>query len=109
MREHNKPFNFDLSLDTLEKQFRKLKTTLGVDRKFDFLEGENAHEAGSLLMAIHYGTDEDVKTIKDLIVKQAKTPLPNPSYLKRIKMTSKFIKMHQEKKDFHEFFGKDFQ
>ena len=90
----NKFYNYYTSL---EKQYRKLKTIGGVDRKFEFFEGENLHSLGSILLAVHYGTQDDVNKIKYLIIKQNRTPAPNPSYMKRIKMTSSFYKIHKEK------------
>ncbi len=89
-----------MSLGTLEKILRRPKTTLGVHRRSEFLTAENAHEANSLLLAINYGTPEDVETIKKLIVESAKKPCPNPAYTKRIKMTALWFHLHRDKIDF---------
>lgn len=94
--KENKFYN---QLTSLEKQYKKLKTIGGVDRKWEFLEDENLHSFGSILLAVHYGTQTDVDKVKELIIKQNRTLAINPSYMKRIKMTSAFYKIHKEKLD----------
>ena len=89
-----------ISLGNLEKVLRRPKTTLGVHKRSEFLTGENCHQANSLLLAINYGTPEDVEKIKELIVKEGKTLAPNPAHMKRIKMTALFWHLHRDKIDF---------
>lgn len=79
-----------------EAQYRRLKTVDAIDKKFNKNEADNYHSENSILMAIHYGTSIDVERVKHFIVKQNRTLCPNASYTARIKMTSKFLKMHRE-------------
>jgi hypothetical protein len=90
---NNKFFN---SLTKKAEQFGKLKTIKGIDRRFEALQDENYHSYCSLLLAVHYGTKEDVEMVKNLIIKQSERPAPNRAYNKRIKMTSKFYKEHKK-------------
>lgn len=84
-------------LTTFSNNYKKLKTIKGIDRKFEFMQDENQHSLCSLLLSAHYGTPEDVETIKNLIVKQSETLAPNRAYNKRIKITSKFYAAHKKK------------
>lgn len=94
-----------ISLGALEKVLRRPKTTIGINRRSEFLTAENAHKANSLLLAINYGTPEDVEKIKELIIKEEKTFCPNPSHMKRIKMTALFWHLHKDKIGFDLHFG----
>src|ERR1035437_8847038 len=89
-----------ISLGALEKVLRRPKTTLGVHKRSEFLTGENCHQANSLLLAINYGTPEDVETIKKLIVKEDGRTLVNKAHNKRVKMSSLFWHLHRDKIDF---------
>jgi hypothetical protein len=83
-------------LSKLVLNYSKLKTIRGINRRFEFMQAENQHSFCSLLMAVHYGTQEQVNEIQELIIKQNRKPAPNPSYMKRIKITSNFYKLHQK-------------
>lgn len=92
-----KPFNFDTPLDTLELQFRKMRPTpRAIDMRYEFLTAENGHDAAALLLAVHYGSDEEVKEIKTLIEKSHKAKFfPNSAGTKRIKMASALLIKHR--------------
>ncbi len=90
-----KPIDFNTPLDTLEKGFRKIKTIRGINTKYEFLTGENAHDAAALLLSVHYGSNEEVAHIKELIIKSHKRQFPNRAALKRIKMASGFYAVHR--------------
>ena len=94
------PTGNKISLGNLEKLLRRPKTTLGIHKRSEFLTAENCHQANSLLLAINYGTPDDVETIKELIVISDKTQLPNQADAKRIKMTALFFHLHRDKIDF---------
>ena len=91
-----KPFDFDTPLDRLEKQFRKMRPSpRAINQRYEFLTGENAHDAAALLLAIHYGSTDEVVLIKELIEKSHKRQFPNRAGMKRIKMASGFFAVHR--------------
>lgn len=91
-----KDSDYKKDLDNLEKEFRKIKTLKKLDKECEDLTGDNYHSECSLLLAVHYGTKEEVDLVKELTMKQRNRMLPNMAYTKRIKVTSKFHAMHQE-------------
>lgn len=97
MKLTDKEQKFYNQLTSLEKKFRKLKTVKGIDNRFELMQDANDHSFNSVLLAVHYGTPKDVETIKELIIKQARTPVINPSFTKRVNMTRKFYEIHKSK------------
>ena len=86
---------FRKELDELHLEFKGYKSVKRIDKEFEKLQDANYHSECSLLMVTHYGTEEQAEMIKDLIVRQRRTFAPNRAYIKRIKITSEFYKIHK--------------
>lgn len=104
------PFDFNLTPDQLETEFRKLKTTLAVENKHDYLMDVKATNAITLLLAVHYGAEKDVELVKILMDEdKKKSNISNRAGSKLAQLNSKFTKEHEHKKDTDVFFGTDFE
>lgn len=55
-----------MKIDKRLEEYSKLKSKEDIQELYDDQEGSNMHEDNTLLLAIHYGTEEDLKEIKKI-------------------------------------------
>ena len=87
-------------LTALEKNFRKIRTVVEIERKWKALGDAHDYKGASLLMVVRYGTKPDVEKIKNLIIEEEKT-VANLEYdlwkiniRQQILLTDPFVGLH---------------
>lgn len=55
-------------VDEIESDYRKLDNKEDIKEAYDDNEGSNLHMGNILLLAIHFGTEEDIKKVKEAMV-----------------------------------------
>lgn len=84
------------ALDRTEKEFRELKTLKAIANEYDSLTKVNNHGEASLLLAVVYGTQEDVEIMKGLILEHRRDTSSNSAYMEQGERTCPFYKKFKE-------------
>ena len=81
-------------LTALEKNFRKIRTVVEIERKWKSLGEAHDYKGASLLMVVRYGTKPDVEKMKEIIIEEEKTVSPNTASSERLIATHPFVGLH---------------